>query len=125
MGIRDWLGGRRAQPTAAATTPTWQVRVDGGELIVDNDVRHTSRRYPLHAARNVRVVPLTGGDHHSRRQSGWQVTLGRDDGDVLIEAAMPDWRPARTLAQQVCAASGLPLDELTAGLFRQTGLPES
>jgi hypothetical protein len=110
VGIREWLGSRRAAPT------TWQVHVDNGDVVIDG------RRYPLAAAQSVRVVPLTGGTHHSGA-SGWQVTLERDDGDVLIGSAMPDWQPARALADQVCQASGLPLDELTARLFSRAGLP--
>ena len=118
MGIRDWLGGRGARAT------TWQVRRDGGDVVLEDD-RGAARRYPLEAAHSVRVVPLTGGDHHRHLGGGrWQVTLKRADGDVLIASALGDWRAARALAQQVCDASGLPLDEMTARLFSQTGLPK-
>ena len=70
--------------------------------------------------RCVRVVPLTQGQQHAGGH-GWQVTLRRDDGDVLVGKALPDWRPARELADQLCKAAELPLDELTQRLFSQVG----
>jgi hypothetical protein len=67
------------------------------------------------------VVPLTGGQTHAGPSHGWQVTLRRDDGDVLVGKAVVDWRRARDLAEQLCQATELPLDELTQRLFSQVG----
>jgi hypothetical protein len=112
VGFRDLLRlGRRP----ADVQPTWEVHTEAGEVVVVN-----AARYPLSGVRCVRVVPLTGGQHHSGSH-GWQVALHRDDGDVLVDKAMPDWRPARDLAQRLCDATQLPLDELTQRLFSQVG----
>jgi hypothetical protein len=96
------------------------VRTEGGEVVVQ-DSQGKESRYPRSGARSVRVVPLTGGDHHSRAGAGWQVTLRRDDGDVLVGDPFADWRPARELADLVCARAGLALDELSARLFSRVG----
>ena len=85
------------------------------------DGRGAINRVPLAGARTVRVVPLTGGDHHARAGAGWQVALARADGDVLLGKPMPDWQAARELAQQVCRTAELPLDELTEKLFSRVG----
>jgi hypothetical protein len=67
-------------------------------------------------------VPLTGGNHHAgQRGGGWQVTLSRSEGDVLVGSAMTDWRAARDLAQQLCDKTELPLDELTERMFSRVG----
>jgi hypothetical protein len=72
--------------------------------------------------RAVRIVPLTGGEHHvTRRSGGWQVSLQRPDGDLLVGEPLADWRAARELAQRVCEATGLQLDELTQRLFSRVG----
>lgn len=72
--------------------------------------------------RAVRIVPLTGGDHHMQQgRGGWQVALQRPDGDVLVGSPLQDWRAARELAQRVCEAAGLPLDELTERMFSRVG----
>ena len=109
MGFRDWFRRRPAE------VPTWDVRTDGSEVVIN------ASRYPLVGVRCVRVVPLTGGNPHGGSGRGWQVTLHRDDGDVLIDKAQQDWRPARELAQRLCDATELPLDELTQRLFSQVG----
>jgi hypothetical protein len=49
------------------------------------------------------------------------VALARADGDVLIGAAMADWRPARELARLLCDRTELPLDELTQKMFSRVG----
>jgi hypothetical protein len=111
VGFWDWLRlGRRP----GDVQPTWEIHIEAGDVVVNTS------RYPLTGVRSVRVVPLMGGQHHSGSH-GWQVTLRRDDGDVLVGKAMPDWRPARDLAQRLCEATQLPLDELTQRLFSQVG----
>lgn len=121
MGLFDWIGRRRGdragQPDQAAV---WHVYLEGGEVVAE-DGRGATLRAPLGGARGVRVVPLTGGDHHSRAGSGWQVALARADGDVLLGKPMSDWQAARDLARMVCQTAGLPLDELTEKLFSRVG----
>lgn len=68
----------------------------------------------------MRIVPLTGGNHHAN-SGGWQVALGRADGDVLLGTPLPDWQVAHALARQVCTATELPLDELTRRMFSKVG----
>ena len=116
MGLFDWLGkGRRAsEPT------TWQVRRDGGEVVVE-DGRGASFRAVLAGARAVRVVPLTGGQQHPGTGAGWQVALAHAQGDLLVGKPLGDWRAARELARGLCAATELPLDELTEKLFSRVG----
>jgi hypothetical protein len=116
VGIFDWL--RRGQ-RAAEPPPAWQVRTESGDVVAE-DGRGKTYRVPLVGARAVRVVPLTGGNVH-QHGAGWQVALQRDDGDLLVGTALADWRVARDLAQQVCGATELPLDELTERLFSRVG----
>ena len=85
------------------------------------DGRGAINRVPLAGARTVRVVPLTGGDHHAGPGAGWQVALSRADGDVLLGKPMPDWQSARELASIVCDTARLPLDELTEKMFSRVG----
>jgi hypothetical protein len=121
LGIREWLRlGRRAPGGEPAATPTWHVYREAGEVVVD-DGRGKSARYPLTFARSVRVVPLTGGQQHAGAGHGWQVTLSSSEGDVLVGKPVADWRLARELAQKLCSATDLPLDELTERLFSQVG----
>src|SRR5262249_57393049 len=92
-----------------------------GEEIVVEDGHATPQRVPLRGARTVRVVPLTGGNHHQGQQAGWQVTLSSPAGDVLVHKPQRDWRSARELARLLCEASQLPLDELTERMFSHVG----
>ena len=85
------------------------------------DGRGATMRAPLSGARSVRVVPLTGGNHHRDSRGGWQVALSRTEGDVLVGKPVSDWRSARQLAQLVCDRSELPLDELTEKMFSRVG----
>jgi hypothetical protein len=122
VSLFDWLrrGRRGADPDPlSGGKGGWQVRVEGPEVVAE-DGRGGSRRAVLIAARSVRVVPLTGGDHHASGR-GWQVTLSRPEGDVLLGGALPDWQSARDLAQQVCERTQLPLDQLTQRLFSRVG----
>ena len=89
--------------------------------MVAEDGRGAANRAPTAGVRSVRVVPLTGGDHHARAGAGWQVALARADGDVLLGKPMPDWASARELARLVCDTAGLPLDELTEKMFSRVG----
>ena len=93
---------------------------EAGDLVAQ-DGRGATMRAPLSGARSVRVVPLTGGNHHSDSRGGWQVTLSRSEGDVLVGKPIADWRSARQLAQLVCESSELPLDELTEKMFSRVG----
>jgi hypothetical protein len=52
------------------------------------------------------------------------VAIRTRNGDVLFGKASQDWRPAHALAQQLCEVAGLPLDELTKGLFSKVGWNE-
>ncbi|HEX8966376.1 MAG TPA: hypothetical protein VF937_00755, partial [Chloroflexota bacterium] len=52
---------------------------------------------------------------------GWQIALARADGDVLLGQPLSGWQTARELADQVCQATGLPLDELSQRLFSHVG----
>jgi len=89
---------------------------------VADDGRGAVYRASVGAARNVRVVPLTGGDHHMSSQAGgWQVALARADGDVLLGKPLADWQAARELARLVCEKADLPLDELTQRMFSRVG----
>ena len=89
--------------------------------MVAEDGRGGVRRAAVAGARSVRVVPLTGGDHHARAGSGWQVTLSRAEGDVLFGKPVADWQSARDLARMVCETSGLGLDEMTEKMFSRVG----
>jgi hypothetical protein len=97
----------------------WQVTLQGDEVIADDGRGHVHRA-PLRGVQSVRVVPLTGGDHHAGA-SGWQVALARAEGDVLLGKPLGDWQTARELARQVCDKSGLPLHELTERMFSRVG----
>jgi len=99
---------------------TWRVARESDSLHVEPS-RGQPFNIPLEAARAVRIVPLTGGNHHMQARGAWQVALQRPDGDVLIGSSLADWQQARTLAQQVCDAANLPLDELTARMFSRVG----
>ena len=56
-----------------------------------------------------------------RGSGGWQVALGRSDGDVLLGKPLADWQTARELARLVCEQTELPLDELTQRMFSRVG----
>lgn len=122
MGLFDWMrGGRNRTTPGAGSDPVWQVAREGDQLELTSS-RGASVRLPLLGARAVRIVPLTGWQHHATASSGrWQVALQRPDGDVLVGEALADWRAARELAQRVCDAAGLPLDELTRAMFSRVG----
>ena len=121
VGLFDWIGQRR-RGTRAADSPrlAWHVYRDGGDVVAE-DGRGAINRVPLAGARAVRVVPLTGGDHHAGPGAGWQVTLARAEGDVLLGKPLADWRAARELARLLCEKTALPLDELTQRLFSRVG----
>jgi len=121
VGLFDWIGRRRGgRPGQTDQAAAWHVYLEGGEVVAE-DGRGAAHRAPLGGARSVRVVPLTGGDHHPRSGAGWQVTLARAHGDVLLGKPMSDWQAARDLAQRVCQTAELPLDELTEKLFSRVG----
>lgn len=118
MALFDWLrrSGRQGAPPLV-----WNVYREGGEVVAE-DGRGGIFRASLDGARSVRIVPLTGGNHHP--QSGgsvWQVALAHANGDMLLGKPMTDWRVARELARQVCARAELPLDELTEKMFSRVG----
>jgi hypothetical protein len=122
VGLFDWLGrGRSGGPFGRPAAITWHVWRDGTTLAVEPS-SGKSLRLPLDGVRAVRIVPLTAWQHHtSAPRGGWQVSLQRPDGDVLVGEPLADWRAARELAQRVCDAAGLPLDELTERLFSRVG----
>ena len=120
MRLRDWLP--RPRPSVPAA---WQVTREGSVLVVSSGAGD-ALRLPLDGVRAVRIVPLTGGNHHMQRSRGsWQVCLQRADGDVLVGKPLADWQPAYELAQSVCTASGLSLDELTERMFSGVFLKSS
>jgi len=88
--------------------------------VVAEDGRGAIFRACTDGARGVRIVPLSGGNHHTPG-AGWQVALARADGDVLLGKPLPEWQAARELARQVCELTKLPLDELTERLFSRVG----
>jgi hypothetical protein len=97
------------------------VYLEAGDIVAE-DGRGGVYRAAIRAARNVRIVPLTGGDHHIRSQAGgWQVALARSEGDVLLGKPLADWQTARELARLVCERTELPLDELTQRMFSRVG----
>jgi len=114
VGAFDWL--KRKPPAPLA----WHVSRDGSDLIVDDGAGH-SFRTSLARARAVRVVPLTGGNPHGGLGLGYQVAIACTDGDAAIGQPTPDWRAARSLAEQICQTGELPLDELTQKLFSRVG----
>jgi hypothetical protein len=116
MGLLDWLG-RRGQTAAPRD---WQVRVDGDEVLVEDGRR--SYHFTLGGARFVRVVPLGVGQHGGSSASpGWQVAIRKDDGDVPIGQPFGAWQHARDLAQHLCSATNLSLDEMTERMFSRVG----
>jgi hypothetical protein len=118
VGLFDWLGtGRRDEPVPSVA---WHVYREAGDIVAEDG--HGARtRVPLSGARSIRVVPLTGGNHHRDSRGGWQVALSRAEGDVLVGKPVADWRAARQLAQLLCETSELPLDELTEKMFSRVG----
>ena len=118
MGPLDWLGRRR--PSESVPPLAWHVYREAGDIVAE-DGRGATARVPLSGARSVRLVPLTGGNHHRDSRGGWQVALSRSEGDVLVGEPIADWRLARQLAQLVCDSSQLPLDELTQKMFSRVG----
>jgi hypothetical protein len=117
VALLDWLrrGARQAEPPRV-----WNVYREGGDIVAD-DGRGGVVRASLGGARSVRIVPLTGGNHHAASRGGWQVAIAHTDGDVLFGNPMADWRPARELAQLVCDTADLRLDELTEKMFSRVG----
>lgn len=118
MGLFDWLSrgrGQNAQPIV------WEVRREGEQVVVE-DGRGAQHRVALNGARFVRVVPLSGVQSHVVAQTrGWQVTLSRPEGDVLVGPALSDWRSAIDLAHVLCERLDLPLDETTQRMFSRVG----
>ncbi len=118
MALFDWLkrSDRQASPTVV-----WNVYREGSEVVAE-DGRGGVFRASRDGARSVRIVPLTGGNHHTQRSgSGWQVAIAHASGDVPLGKPMADWRMARELARQLCARAELPLDELTEKMFSRVG----
>ena len=125
MGLFDWLGGNRRSDRGDAFNHAepvvWRVVREGEELAVQDD-RGAAYRVPLAHAQSVRVVPAKGFDRHVVAQGGgWQVTLARAEGDVLVGAPQADWRPAWDLARLICDRASLPMDELTERMFSRVG----
>jgi hypothetical protein len=114
VGPFDWLRRKAAAPAV------FEVSRDGADLLM-HESKGTELRVPLAGARAVRVVPLTGGSQHASAAGGWQVALSYPEGDRVLGKPYADWRPARDLAHAVCAATSLPLDELTERLFSRVG----
>jgi hypothetical protein len=114
----DWFK-RGRQERQDGGPLAWRVYLDAGDVVAE-DGRGGVRRAPLGFVRSVRVVPLTAGNHHVQ-SSGWQVTLARSDGDVLLGNPLSDWQAARELARLVCQQTELPLDELTQRMFSRVG----
>jgi len=99
----------------------WNVYREGGEIVAE-DGRGGTFRASLDGGRSVRIVPLTGGNHHTQGSgSGWQVAIAHAGGDALLGKPLADWRTARELARLVCARAELPLDELTEKMFSRVG----
>ncbi|HEY1295196.1 MAG TPA: hypothetical protein VGJ60_19120 [Chloroflexota bacterium] len=118
MPLFDWI--RRPRANAAQDDVTWQVRADGGLLLIESSRGETVFHATFGGSKSVRVVPLSRGSHHVQA-NGWQVTLARGDGDILLGPPMASWQNARELARQVCEATRLPMDELTQRLFSRVG----
>jgi hypothetical protein len=114
----DWIP--RPRSSAGQDDPTWHVRADGRLLLIESSRGDTVFHAAFDGARSVRVVPLSRGSHHVQA-SGWQVTLARADGDLLLGPPLASWQNARSLARQVCEATRLPLDQLTERLFSRVG----
>jgi hypothetical protein len=121
MSLFDFLRPRRApRPGGSGDDVTWQVRADGELLLIESSRGDTVFHARVGSARAVRVVPLSRGSHHLSA-TGWQVTLERGDGDVLLGPPLASWQSARDLASRVCGATHLPMDELTERLFSRVG----
>jgi hypothetical protein len=118
VGLFDWLG--RRHQSESVPPVAWRVYRESGAIVAEDGCGATIR-VPLSGARSVRVVPLTGGNHHRDTRGGWQVALSRTEGDVLVGKPLTDWRSAYKLAQLLCETSGLPLDELTKKMFSRVG----
>jgi hypothetical protein len=118
VALFDWI--RRPRSGPAASDIAWDVRVDGGLLLVESSRGDTIFHASTAGARSVRVVPLSGGSHHVRA-SGWQVALSRVDGDMLVGPPHPSWQQARDVAYAVSQETSLPMDELTERLFSRVG----
>jgi hypothetical protein len=116
VALFDWL---RRSGWQAAPPVVWNVYREGRQVVAD-DGRGGVFRASLDGARSVRIVPLTGGNHHTRG-SGWQVALAHPSGDELLGKPTADWRMARELARLVCVQTELPLDELTEKMFSRVG----
>jgi hypothetical protein len=118
MGALDWLRRLRMPPPDPST---WEVRHEGGRIVVADGKKEYA--FSPGAARAIRVVPLGVGPGHGHSQagSGWQVAVHHDRGDVPIGRPLADWRAARDFAHRLCAASGLSVDELTERLFSRVG----
>jgi hypothetical protein len=114
----DWM--RRPRPGPDQDGVTWDVRLDGDLLLIESSRGETVFHASTAGARCVRVVPLSRGSHHVGA-SGWQVALGRGDGDVLVGKPLSSWQRARDLARAVAEKTALPMDELTERLFSRVG----
>ncbi len=114
----DWI--RRPRSGPDEDDVTWDVRVDGGLLLIESSQGETVFHAATAGAVCVRVVPLSRGSHHVSA-SGWQVALGRGDGDILLGKPLSSWRRARDLARAVSEKTALPIDELTQRLFSRVG----
>jgi len=115
----DWFKKRGRDERQDAGPVAWHVYLEAGNVVAD-DGRGNVLRAARIGTRNVRIVPLTGGNHHVQ-SGGWQVALGRSDGDVLLGKPLADWQTARELARLVCEQTELPLDELTQRMFSRVG----
>jgi len=118
VGLFDWLGRKRRDDTVPYAV--WHVYRDADDLVAA-DGRGARIRVALAGARSIRIVPLTGGNHHRDSRGGWQVAFSRAEGDVLVGQPVADWRSARQLAQLLCETSELPPDELTEKMFSRVG----
>jgi hypothetical protein len=118
VGLFDWFGKKRQKTPRAPIV--WSVRREGAEVVVE-DGRGGVFRADAWGARSVRVVPNARGGTHGAPAGGWQVALFHDAGDAPLGPLLPDWPPARDLAEKVCEATELPLHELTERMFSQVG----
>jgi hypothetical protein len=118
VGLFDRLKRRPPDAPAPPLAVVWHVYLEGAEIVAENG--STALRVPRANARAVRIVPLMRGNHHAPG-GGYQVAIACADGDAAVGGPIQDWRSARALAQQVCAAAELQLDELTERLFSRVG----
>lgn len=120
VGLSDWLS-RTRRRSERQPALTWTVVREGSDVVVEPS-RGAPLRLSLGGVRAVRIVPLSRGQQHMTQQTGgWQVTLRRDDGDLLVGEPFADWQPARALADLLMLRTELPLDELSARLFSRVG----